>query len=221
MKPIRTIKFVARQTGLTVHTIRVWEKRYGAVRPVRASNNRRLYTEEDVERLRLLREATMSGHAIGQIARESLGKLQNLVRDADAPRPSSRVKRVAHINQVAEVFREAAINVLTDFDTRRFLKLLDQAAVELGSPAVLQNFIAPLAEQVGELWRGGELTVAHEHFATNHITEFLRTFARPYSESDTSPHFVLATPTGQLHELGATIAAAAARSHGWRTTYLG
>ena len=33
MKPIRTINFVARQTGLTVHTIRVWEKRYGAVRP--------------------------------------------------------------------------------------------------------------------------------------------------------------------------------------------
>ncbi len=221
MKPVRTIKFVARQTGLTVHTIRVWEKRYGAVRPVRASNNRRLYTEEDVERLRLLREATMSGHAIGQIARTSLGQLQNLVRDAGAPRPSTRAKRVAHINQVADVFLEAAINVLTDFDTRRFLKLLDQAAVELGSPAVLQNFIAPLAERVGELWRGGELTVAHEHFATNHITEFLRTFARPYSESDTSPHFVLATPSGQLHELGATIAAAAARTHGWRTTYLG
>ncbi|MDQ2918721.1 MAG: MerR family transcriptional regulator [Verrucomicrobiota bacterium] len=221
MKPIRTIKFVARQTGLTVHTIRVWEKRYGAVRPERASNNRRLYTEEDVERLRLLREATMSGHAIGQIARASLGQLQNLVRDADAPRPSTRTNRAIQIHHVAEIFREAAINVLADFDTRRFLKLLDQAAVELGSPAVLQNFVAPLAERIGELWRNGELTVAHEHFASNHIAEFLRTFARPYSESENAPHLVLATPTGQLHELGAAIAAAAARTHGWRTTYLG
>ncbi|HSH37156.1 MAG TPA: MerR family transcriptional regulator, partial [Chthoniobacterales bacterium] len=71
MRPVRTIKLVARQTGLSVHTIRVWEKRHGAVRPVRAANNRRLYSEQDIERLKLLRQATIAGHTIGQIAQSS------------------------------------------------------------------------------------------------------------------------------------------------------
>ena len=221
MKPVRTINFVARQTGLSVQVIRVWEKRYGAVKPVRADNNRRLYSEEDVERLRLLREATQAGHAIGQIATASLPELQRLVSEAPPPRTTSGKTRAEETEEVAGRLIENAIATTTDLDARSFRKLLDRAAVELGSPAVLQRFIAPLAERVGDLWRAGDLTIAHEHFASTHITDFLATFARPYAENVSSAHLVLATPPGQLHELGAVIVAAAARSHGWRTTYLG
>ena len=221
MRPFRTIKLVALETGLSVHTIRVWEKRYGAVKPVRADNNRRLYTEEDVERLRLLREATQAGHAISQIATASLAELQRLLHDAPPPRVSTGRTRAEETESIASTFIERAITAITDFDARSFTKLLDQAAVELGSPAVLQRFIAPLAERVGSMWRAGDFTIAHEHFASTHITDFLATFARPYAENISSPHLVLATPPGQLHELGAVIVAAAARSHGWRTTYLG
>lgn len=221
MKPVRTIKFVARQTGLSVHVIRVWEKRYGAVRPIRASNNRRLYTEEDVERLRLLREATLAGHSIGQIGTASLPQLERLLREAGPALSARAGMSTAEKQGVAEQMLERAVALIVAMDFRALTKLLDRAAVELGSPAVLQKFIAPLAERVGDLWREGELTIAHEHFATAHITEFLGTFARPYAENVSSPHLVLATPPGQLHELGAIIVAAAARSHGWRTTYLG
>ncbi|MDQ3119642.1 MAG: MerR family transcriptional regulator [Verrucomicrobiota bacterium] len=218
MKPVRTIKFVARHTGLSVHTIRVWEKRHGAVRPVRASNNRRLYTEEDVERLRLLRDATFAGHTISQIAQSSLPELQRLLRDVGEAVPAGAKRGQA--DAIQEMIG-SALAAVTSFEARATLKLLDRAAVELGSPAVLQKFIVPLAERVGELWRDGELTIAHEHFASHHITEFLATFARPYTENVSALHLVLATPPGQLHELGAIIVAAAARSHGWRTTYLG
>ncbi|MDQ6765997.1 MAG: MerR family transcriptional regulator [Verrucomicrobiota bacterium] len=220
-KPIRTMKFVARQTGLSMHTIRIWEKRYRAVEPVRAPNNRRLYSEEDVERLRLLREATGAGHAISQVARASLAELRALVREAAAPTPLARAKRTAQRTKAADSLLESAFVAIADFDGPAFTKLLDRGAVELGSPAVLQKFIAPLVTRVGDLWREGEFGIAHEHFASNHITEFLSSFARPYSDNATAPHLVLATPTGQLHELGAIIVAAAARSHGWRTTYLG
>lgn len=221
MKPVRTIKYVSRQTGLSVHVIRVWEKRYGAVRPLRASNNRRLYTEEDVERLRLLREATQAGHSIGQIGTASLAQLQRLVREAGPALPSTGRGRViataeSHAQRIAQ-----AMTAIEKMDAPAFSKILDQAAVALGSPAVLQKFIAPLAERVGDLWRQGELTIAHEHFATGRITEFLSAFARPYAENISASHLVLATPPGQLHELGAIIVGAAARSHGWRTTYLG
>jgi MerR family transcriptional regulator, light-induced transcriptional regulator len=221
MRPVRTIKVVARETGLSVHAIRVWEKRYGAVKPVRAGNNRRLYTEEDVERLRLLHEATLAGHAIGQIARASADELRQLVEQTGTSRPPGEQSHAATSSTAAAQFIDAAIPVVERFDRRALLKLLDRAAVELGSPAVLQKFIAPLAERVGELWRAGDLTVAHEHFITHHVTEFLSTFARPYAEHNAQLHLVLTTFSGELHELGAIIVAAAARSHGWRTTYLG
>ena len=220
MRPAGTIKYVARQTGLSIHAIRVWEKRYGAVQPVRAGNNRRLYSQEDVARLKLLREATLAGYSIGQIARASQNELQALVRESAAP-ALPQVPAGKRLSEDVEQLMRSAIQQIMRFDGERLHEVLERAAVGLGSPAVLQKFIAPLAERVGDLWRAGEFTVAHEHFATNHITEFLRTFARPYSESVFVPHLVLATPAGQLHELGAIIVAAAARSHGWRTTYLG
>src|SRR6187401_11396 len=101
MKPIRTIKFAARQSGLSVPLIRMWEKRYGAVKPRRAANNRRLYTEEDVERLRLLREATQAGHSISQIAQARLPQLQSLVQEAagSPPRPAAKVRRMPRRSQ--------------------------------------------------------------------------------------------------------------------------
>src|SRR6187551_1036823 len=80
----QAIKAVARRTGLTAHVIRIWEKRYGAVKPERTGTNRRLYSEEQIERLSLLREVTRSGHSIGPVAKLPLEKLRKLAIQADA-----------------------------------------------------------------------------------------------------------------------------------------
>lgn len=221
MRPVRTIKLVARQTGLSVHTIRVWEKRHGAVRPVRASNNRRLYSDEDIERLKLLRQATMAGHSIGQIAQSSAAELRRLLRDDLTTRNTEPVAAPRKAHGIAADLIAAALRATERLDLADLRDLLDRAAVELGQPAMLHKFVAPFAIEVGERWRRGELNVAHEHFATTTITVFLAAFARPYPPGSSAHHLVLAAPTGQLHELGAIIAAAAAQSHGWRATYLG
>ncbi|MDQ6626185.1 MAG: MerR family transcriptional regulator [Verrucomicrobiota bacterium] len=220
MKPLRTIKLVARETGLSAHAIRVWERRYGAVRPERSGNNRRLYSEADIEKLRLLAQATAAGHSIGQIAQSTPAELRRLVRE-EVSVPSSSIgntRREVH-NSTGDLM-VAALRAIERLDSADFRDLLDRAAVELGSPAMLQKFIAPLASEIGERWRKGDLNIAHEHFATGIITQFLTNFARPYPGGK-ALHLVIATPTGQLHELGAIVVAAAARSHGWRTTYLG
>lgn len=216
-RPVRTINFVARQTGLSVHTIRAWEKRYGAVTPVRGEHARRLYSEDDVERLKLLKAATKAGHSIGQIARASASELHGFVRETGSGKKTSRRTTAQKLPPLFDLAMEA----IRDFNGSALDDVLDRAAADLGSPAVLQNFVVPLAAQVGDLWRAGELAIAHEHFMTAHLTTFLANFARPYSENVNAPHLVVATPTGQLHELGAIIVCAAARSHGWRTTYLG
>lgn len=71
---------VAKMTGLSDHTIRVWERRYDAVVAERAANGRRVYGPADVEKLGLLKTLTDHGLAIGQIAADSLEALRERVR---------------------------------------------------------------------------------------------------------------------------------------------
>lgn len=202
---------------MSSHVIRVWEKRYGAVRPARAANNRRLYTEKDVERLKLLRQAADAGHSISQIATAPISELERLLGESwRGLRPGQSRGELEERELIA-----AALMSVADMNTLRFQDVLDRAAIELGTPAVLTKFVAPLAREMGTRWRGGEVRVAQEHFATNLLKVFLNVFARPFAINEHSPHLLLATPSGQHHELGAMLAGAAARSVGWLVTYLG
>ena len=79
------IRYVVRRTGLTPHVIRAWEKRYGAVVPKRSPKNRRLYCEDDVRRLQLLKKITDAGHTISQVAPLDTSELLELAqRDGSA-----------------------------------------------------------------------------------------------------------------------------------------
>ena len=82
------IRVVIARTGLTADVLRAWERRYGAVRPQRSAGGQRLYSEEDVTRLTLLRRATLAGHSIAEVARLRTEALEALVDEprADASR---------------------------------------------------------------------------------------------------------------------------------------
>ena len=86
---------------------------------------------------------------------------------------------------------------------------------------LLQRVIAPLAQTIGELWRDGSITAAHEHFASAVIRIFLGHAAKPFAGSDSAPVLIVGTPAGQIHELGALLVSAAAANLGWHVTYLG
>lgn len=75
-----SMKMVSKLSGLTPYVIRTWERRYGMVEPGRTDTNRCLYSEEEVDRLILLRRATEDGHSIGSIARLGDAELENLTR---------------------------------------------------------------------------------------------------------------------------------------------
>ncbi len=69
------IKVVSQMTGISAFVIRAWEKRHNVVTPSRTETNRRLYSDEDIEKLKLLNEAVKSGHNIGGIAYLSIDEL--------------------------------------------------------------------------------------------------------------------------------------------------
>lgn len=73
---------VARLAGVPVATLRIWERRYGVVDGPKSATGQRLYSGHDVQRLRLLRQLTERGHAIGTLAALPLQPLQALWADA-------------------------------------------------------------------------------------------------------------------------------------------
>jgi DNA-binding transcriptional MerR regulator/methylmalonyl-CoA mutase cobalamin-binding subunit len=215
----QAIKLVARRTGLSAHVIRIWEKRYGAVAPERTGTNRRLYSEEHVERLSLLRNLTQSGHSIGQVAKLPTEKLRQLTANSTSSSGSALLPPASVAT--APAFLEDCVAAVKELDARKLEDAFKRAAVELGEQGVLQRVIAPLAQRLGELWLDGSLTGAHEHFATAVIRVFLGKATRAFAGAEQSPVLLVATPAGQLHELGALLAGASATNLGWRITYLG
>lgn len=59
---------VVKLTGLTTHVIRVWEKRHEAVVASRLSSGRRVYNQDQVDRLLLLKKCTELGLTISAAA---------------------------------------------------------------------------------------------------------------------------------------------------------
>jgi DNA-binding transcriptional MerR regulator/methylmalonyl-CoA mutase cobalamin-binding subunit len=213
------IKVAANRTGLTAHVIRVWEKRYGAVTPDRTGTKRRLYSDDQIERLGLLRDLTKSGHSIGHVAKLPTEKLRQLAWEAREILGSA--PQSARAKTGPDALREECLGAVKALDSRALEGTLKRAATELGAQGLLQRVIAPLAQNIGDMWRDGDLTAAHEHFATAVIRVFLGQAAKPFAGTDQSPVLVVATPTGQLHELGALLVGAAAANLGWHVTYLG
>lgn len=213
------IQLVADLTGLSAHVIRIWEQRYQAVDPRRTASNRRLYSERHIERLNLLRDATSSGHRISQVARLpttelrklTAGSRSSLASPATLHRPASAVSLLIQESL-------SAIHRLAAKDLRECLR---RAAVEFGTLASLYRVVAPLAQALGDQWRDGTITAAHEHFAAAVIRDFLTTTARPLGLIAGAPSLLVATPAGQIHEIGALLAAATALNLGWQVTYLG
>lgn len=210
-----SIRVAAQRTGLSQHVIRIWEKRYGVVEPGRTDTNRRRYTDAEIERLALLRQATEAGHSIGTVASLSSERVREVLA-ADR-----RVQPVHTAEQPATDWVTRALDAVRQLDGAALESVLQAGAVELGHQGMLCQIIGPLAGALGDRWQRGELTAAHEHFASAHIKAFLNRVTRPFSWREDAPRLIVATPAGQLHELGAVMVTSAATNAGWNVTYLG
>lgn len=213
------IQMVARLTGLSAHVIRIWEQRYRAVEPQRTATRRRLYSQREIERLNLLRDAIHAGHSIGQIAQLPTDKLGKLV--AASPNLQAHAPRAAAEAPKSVSFLEECVAAIKSFDAHALDDALKRGATTLGALGLLQRGVSPLTQTVGDLWRDGTLTSAHEHFASAALRVFLGKSAKPFGPMDDAPVLVVATPAGQVHELGALLVAATAANLGWQVNYLG
>lgn len=73
---------VAKLAGLPVATLRVWERRYGVVTPPKTQGGHRLYSDQEVLKVTLLKSLTQQGHAISTLAEMDIPSLQSLLNES-------------------------------------------------------------------------------------------------------------------------------------------
>lgn len=225
MSEIRySIKIASERSGVSSHLIRMWEKRYGALSPDRTETNRRLYSDENVERLSLLFACTKMGHRISNVASLPTETLRQLAWETSAggdrnPEGSSVELRAVEKDLPTEVL--GAFRAIEAMDVGALRDALDQASVDYGYQGMLTKLVVPLMQHIGRLWCEGELTAAYEHFASAALRTYLLGQIQSYSPSRNAPVIITVTPAGQLHEFGAVVSAAAANSVGWHVIHLG
>ena len=218
MEVQHSIQYTALRAGITSHVIRAWEKRYHAVSPERTITNHRLYSTDEVERLRLLGILTKHGHRISDIAQHPTPTLMQLA--------SALGLDIARTDQTSLSFStetaiEESLEAVRQLDADALGEILNRSSLALGQRGILERLISPLARRIGDLWVQGTMSAAHEHFASNILKVFLLSGSRSYAAGSNAPTMIVTTPVGQLHELGAAMIAAYAQDLGWRVLYLG
>ena len=216
-EPRYRIGLVARRVGVAAHTLRAWERRYGGLSPGRMPSGGRLYSDDDVLRLRLLKQLTDQGHAIGSIATLPVAELTRLAsRGAVLEEPALPLDR-----KVAEVMRERFLASIASFDLAAASRVLSHAALAMAPEELVCDVLGPLLHEIGARWERGELSVAHEHAASSLLRTELGVLLRSAQTPLGARIAVAATLPGEQHEFGALLAALLAALRGYRVVYLG
>jgi DNA-binding transcriptional MerR regulator len=209
-----TIKAVAQATGLTVETLRAWERRYEVVRPCRDASGRRTYSAADVARLRLLRTATELGHTISRLATLAEDDLARLVAQSGGQARPQQPTR-------GQAFVERALDAAVHSDPTGVEEVLTSAIALLPASEVIRSVISPLVREIGERWHQGQVTIAQEHMVTDIVRRLVISVSRGYLRAENGPCLVLSTLSGERHELGILMCSWLAAMRRYHTHYLG
>ena len=210
------IRAVSKLTGLGIDTLRAWERRHRAVTPDRDERGR-MYTEADIDRFRLLRDAVAAGHSIGRIAALDIETLRRLAGREAAGMP---LPQTASQSRPRAYDRAALIEAVRGFDRDRLEADLGRAAALLQPLDFLETVLGPFLQQVGEDWRAGRLSIGQEHFASGVVRGVLSALLRAQPRAATS-RLLFATPPAEPHEFGILGSALLAAHRGLGALYLG
>ncbi|MGZ8273346.1 MAG: MerR family transcriptional regulator [Burkholderiaceae bacterium] len=212
--PDLPIAAVERDTGLSKDTLRVWERRYGFPQPLRDANGERVYPQDQVDKLRLIKRLMDQGHRPGKIAECSVEQLQAL---AEARNGGDRGGAELPADDLLRGFLEMVDAHRVD-DLRRELARL---TVKVGLARFVTDVMAPLTTLVGERWSRGELAIFEEHLYTESVQAVLRNAIASIPHPGDSPRVLLTTVPQEPHGLGVLMAEAMFALEGARCISLG
>ena len=212
---VYTVKHVARMTGISADTVRMWERRYGVVEPARSEGGYRLYDEAAVRRLAAMQALVAAGWS-PRLAAEQVktGSAAPLGPGGDAepgPRPGEGVA----------AGRPSLVPLAQDLDAQQLESVLSGVFASAPFEELVDEWLMPALAELGSAWQAGSVSVGGEHFVSaglqRHVAALL-TGSRPPSGA---PRVIAGLARGSRHELGILAFAAVLRRAGIDVVYLG
>lgn len=186
--------------------------------PARSTGGHRLYSDEDIERLRLLERVVSGGRRIGDIASLPDETLYQMVQEDTAQTVGARSSLESPSD--AEELVAACMERVRDWDGAGLESVLRRSLSTLGVPRFI-HAIQPVLARIGHDWKEGAIGVTHEHMASAVVRGILLDVVANAGGPVREPTIVVATPQGVVHDLGALMIAALASTEGWSVVFLG
>lgn len=212
VKTVFSIKDLENLSGIKAHTIRIWEKRYNVLQPMRSDTNIRNYDLQSLQKLLNVVLLNDYGYKISRIAEHSSEKIELLVREIISEKSTK--------NHAINAFKMAMIN----FDQALFFNTYNSLLSEKSFRDVFYEVVIPLMQEIGLLWQAGTITPAQEHFITFLIKQKLLLNTEKLQILEPTKNdkvFVLYLPENEIHELGLMYLNYEILLNGYKTIYLG
>jgi len=212
VKNVFSIKDLENLSGIKAHTIRIWEKRYNVLEPMRSETNIRYYDIKNLQKLLSIVLLHNYGYKISKISTLSAEEFNKLANDIISEKSAK--------NHAISTFKIAMMN----FDQTLFFNTYNKLLSEKTFKDVFYSVFIPLMQELGYLWQTDTISPAHEHFITYLIKQKLlinTEKVQTLTPTKDDRVFVLFLPSNEIHELGIMYLNYEILLNGYQTIYLG
>jgi MerR family transcriptional regulator, light-induced transcriptional regulator len=212
IKAVFSIKDLENLSGIKAHTIRIWEKRYDILKPLRTDTNIRFYDLVGLQKLLNITLLHNHGYKISTISKYAEADIPELVNEIISQ------KSVKH--HAVNAFKMAMMH----FDQVAFTTTYEKLLSEKTFREIFYEVFIPLMNELGLLWQTNTISPSHEHFITYLIKQKIiaNTEKIQYQKpTKTDRLFVLFLPDNEIHELGLLYLNYEIINHGYKSIYLG
>jgi MerR family transcriptional regulator, light-induced transcriptional regulator len=199
-----TVNEVEERTGVPAATLRQWERRYGVPKPERTDSGYRLYSDEDVRRIRTLKSHVDDGVPASRAAE----MVREEPRSDAGPRPLSDLQR-------------KLVDALTELDEPRAERVIAEAHALHSVEDVVLDLLHGTMVEVGERWHDGAISTTTEHFASSFVQGRLRQIMAFSGHGRGGPAVIIACAPLDQHDIGAMMLAVMLRRYGFTVYYVG
>ena len=207
-----SIKDLENISGIKAHTIRIWEKRYNILEPMRTDTNIRYYDFLSIQKLLNITLLHNHGYKISKISQYPSENIPGLVKEI--------ITNKTYKSHSINAFKVAMLN----FDREAFYKAYDQLLANKSFTGIFSDVFVPLLNEIGLLWQTNTITAAHEHFVTNLIKQKLEVELDAISKAQKVTEdkvFILFLPVQESNDLGLKYLNYEIIKNGYKTIYLG
>ena len=217
------IGVVTRMTGISMATLRAWERRYDFPEAGRTSGGHRLYSERDIMRLRWVKGRIEEGMQTAQAIQALLHQEDNgmTIEEKGANPPPPQENRLEINKSTSDLYQDQLFNALVQRNLQKADHILGEALAVYSPEDLIYQVIGPAMASIGDAWEHNLISVATEHLATNYLRQRLLMWMVSGPPTIAMQPIILACAPDDWHEGSLLMLGALLRRQRLPVAYLG